>query len=155
MPGGNAANLKTVLIINGGDIECAAGDDCYDANGNMVLNGGTIKGVKENGSVTGPNSVFDPDGSLTIGENATLIAAARSGFEQNTTLSQNMITLYTDEQHSAGDTTQLVNTGGDVIAEYTPAAAYSAIVIISPKITISETYTAKIGDETHNVEIRD
>lgn len=155
MPGGNAANLKTVLIINGGDIECSAGDDCYDANGNMILNGGTIKGVKENGSVTGPNSVFDPDGSLTIGENATIIAAARSGFEQNTTLSQNTITLYTDKQHSSGDAIQLISAGGDVIAEYTPAAAYSAIVIASPKITIGETYTVKIGDETHNVEIRD
>lgn len=153
MPGGNAANLKTVLIINGGDIECSAGDDCYDANGNMILNGGTIKGVKENGSVTGPNSVFDPDGSLTIGENATIIAAARSGFEQNTTLSQNTITLYTDEQHSSGDTIQLVSSSGDVIAEYTPAAAYSAIVIVSPEITIGETYTAKVGDETHSVNV--
>lgn len=155
MPGGNAANLKTVLIINGGDIECTAGDDCYDANGNMVLNGGTIKGIKENGSVTGPNSVFDPDGSLTIGENATIIAAARSGFEQGITVPQNSITLYTDEQHSAGETIQLVSNDDDIIIEYTPAAAYSAIVIASPKITIGETYTAKIGDETHNISVNE
>lgn len=142
-------NLKDVLIINGGGIEIKAGDDCLDANGNMVLNGGTIKASEPSGAITGATGVFDPDGTITINKDVTLIAAAGSGSAPNLDLSQNTVTLYMENTHNAGDTITLKNSAGITLAEYSPAGNYRAVWIALPDLEVGESYTVTAGNETH------
>ncbi len=147
-------NQKDCLIINGGDIEMIAGDDCLDANGNIIINGGVIKATKVNGSFVGTESVIDPDGRTTINENATIIAAVGSGTSQGSlNLTQNMITVYSDTNYNPGDKIVLTNKNGKVIAEYTPNGTFKAVVIISPDIETGADYTLTVGGESTTLSV--
>ncbi len=142
-------NLKDVLIINGGDIEVKAGDDCLDANGNMVLNGGIIKTSEPNGTISGVTAVFDPDGKVTINKDVTLIAAAGSGTAPNFGISQHTVTLYTDNIHNAGDTITLKDNAGKTVVKYSPNGNYRVVWIAMPDLAVGENYTVMAGEETH------
>ena len=154
-------NMKDCLVINGGNIEAVAGDDCLDSNGNIVLNGGTVKAVKENGTFTGANSVIDPDGTLKVGENVTLVLAARGGADMGgrngnaggLSLPNNAIYLYSKTSHNANESITLKNQNGDIIAEYSPKAGYSAVLVTSPDIEMGEDYVLSVGSETHDITI--
>lgn len=146
-------NMSDCLIINGGDIEIFAEDDCLDSNGNLIINGGTIKAIKVNGTFTGANSVLDPDGTISISEGVTLIAVGSGGMQGNLTIPQNTITVYSDLSHIAGDGIVLSDENGNVIAEYTPNGNYTAVLITSPEIKTGKTYTVSMGDETETVTI--
>lgn len=145
----NKQNLKDVLIINGGDIEVKAGDDCLDANGNMILNGGTIKACEPNGTITGVTAVFDPDGTTTINKDVMIIAAAGRGSAPNFDISHNTVTLYTDDIHDAGDTIIIKDSAGKTVAEYAPSGSYRVVWIISNDLNVGQDYIVTAGKETH------
>lgn len=156
--GGNRDNMgigntSDCLIIEGGNIEVSAKDDCLDSNGNLVIKGGTIKAIKENGSFTGNNSVFDPDGKLSISAGVTLVLAGSSGTQGNMNISQNTITIYGEKTHTAGESIVLKDENGDVVTEYTPDGSYSAVLITSPYIETGKIYTVSLGTEIKEVSI--
>lgn len=146
---GGGKNLKDVVVINGGELELTAGDDCLDANGNLVINGGIIKATKTNGTVSGFEAVLDADGTVGIGENATLICAVGRGSAPNIDISQYEVTVYTDETHGEGDKITLKDSSGKVISEYTAGGSFGVVWIASPSLKKGKTYTVCIGDETH------
>lgn len=148
--GGSEADC---LVINGGDIEIYAEDDCIDSNGNLIINGGTIKAVKVNGSFTGPNSMLDADGTVEINEGVTLIAAGSGGTQGKMNIAQGYVTVYCEEEHSSGDGITLKNEKGKVIAEYTPRGSYSAVLVTAPELEKGKVYTVTVGDEVHEVTV--
>lgn len=148
--GMDGKSLKDVLIINGGDIEVNAGDDCLDANGNMVINGGIIKASEPRGSVTGFTAVFDADGTTTINKDAVVIAAAGSGTAPNLDISQRTVTLYADAAHNAGDAIILKDSAGKTLAEYSPTGSYRVVWLALPSLTAGSNYTITAGDEDHS-----
>lgn len=150
-PNGNTES--ECLIINGGNIEIFAKDDCLDSNGSLTLNGGTIKAFKENGSFTGPNSILDADGKVTINDSVTLIAAGSGGTQGSLNISQNYITIYSEQTLTSQDNIIIKDENGNTIAEYTPNGNYSAVLITSPKIEIGKTYTVSLGATTHTVSV--
>lgn len=151
--GGMGRNMKDCLIINGGDIELYSAIDCIDANGNIAINGGFIKATKSNGSVSGAEAVIDPDGQVKISENASLIFATGSANLGSLGLTQNVLTVYCDESHLSGEKITVTGALGSDVLEYTPAGSYSAVLIASPKLENGKTYTVKVGDESHKIEI--
>lgn len=151
-PGGMGKSLEDVLIINGGDITVKAGDDCLDANGNIVLSGGMIKASEPSGTIIGAAAIIDADGTVTIGENVTLIGAA-GGASAGVAVSQNTVTLYTDQMHNPGDTILLQDASGNLIAEYSPAGSFSTVWIVSPDLLTGGSYTVTAGNETHTFTI--
>ena len=152
MMGGMGRNMKDCLVITGGTITVSAGDDCLDSNGNLIVNGGTIKAVKTNGTVTGIESVFDPDGQLAISEGVTIVAAATRS-ENNINISQNSITVYGEQTNSAGDAIVLTNSAGNTLIYYSPADSYSMVYITSPLLETGNSYTVKMGANSYNAEI--
>lgn len=153
MPGGNngnnGRNMKDCLVINGGYLELYAEDDCLDSNGNLVINGGTIKATNPTGSFAGTFAVIDADGKTTISENSTLIFAAESGEERSLNLPQNTIIVYCESSHNANDKITVADADGDIIYEYTPLGKFSAVLISSEDLILGQTYTITIGEEKY------
>ncbi|MDY5230013.1 MAG: carbohydrate-binding domain-containing protein [Eubacteriales bacterium] len=151
--GGMGRNMKNCLIINGGYLELCGGDDCIDANGNMIINGGIIKATNPTGSFTGNNGVLDADGQTTIGENANIILASSSGNERSLKLTQNTIIVYCENQHTVKEQIIVSDDDGNVVYEYAPEGNFKAVLIASNNIKTGEKYTVTIGDEIFETEI--
>lgn len=151
--GNMGRNMSDCLVINGGNIEIYAEDDCLDSNGNLIINGGTIKATNPTGSFSGNFAVIDPDGQTTIGAEATLIFAAASGSERNLNLPQNSITVYAEQQHTDGETIRVTDEKGNVVAEYTPQGNYKTVLVASAQLKSGKTYTVSMGEESHSVTI--
>lgn len=149
--GGRGRAYKDCLVINGGTLTLYAEDDCLDSNGNLIINGGTVMATKTNGSFTGFESILDPDGSITIGEQAVLVFAVGKGNECSFTLSQSSILLQCDASHASGDTVTLADKNGHTLYTYTPNGTFRAVLIASASLTAGETYTLTVGDEEHEV----
>ena len=151
--GGMGRNMKNCLIINGGYLELCGGDDCIDANGNMIINGGIIKATNPTGSFTGNNGVLDADGQTTIGENSNIILASGSGNERSLKLTQNTIIVYCENQHTVKEQIIVSDDDGNVVYEYAPEGNFKAVLIASNNIKTGEKYTVTIGDEIFETEI--
>lgn len=149
--GFSGQNNKDVIIINGGNIEVTGRDDAIDVNGNLVINGGTIKLANPAGTVTGPFAALDANGSITIADGATLIAAV-SGTQANSLgITQNSIIGYAESELAAGTTVSLKDDNGDTIISYAPQEKFSAVYITSPSIEIGKNYTLEIGDTRYDI----
>ncbi len=151
LPGGMfGANQKECLIVNGGNIEIIAGDDCMDANGSLTVNGGIIKAIKENGSFSGAFGIFDPDGKLTINNNASIILAGSGG---NITTAENQISIYSEITHNANEFITITDESGKTVFEYAPKGSFRAVLISAPALEIGKDYTVTIGDESYSLTL--
>jgi len=145
--------MKECLVINGGYFEVSGGDDCIDANGNIVINGGVIKAANPTGSFTGNFGVIDADGQLTVGENAEIILASASGNERGLNLTQNAIIVYCESNHEVGEKITVSDADGNVVYDYAPTGGFKAVLIASKNIKTGEKYSITIGDEAFEAEI--
>ena len=156
-PGGNMGgmkkNMKNCLVINGGELELYAEDDCLDANGNLVINGGIIKATKSNGAFSGPEGIIDPDGQTVISDTAVLMLASGKGNERNLQLKQNTITVYCESTHSGNEKIEVLDKAGSIVYEYTPVGSYSSVLISSSQLDIGDTYKIGVGDEIYEVTL--
>ena len=151
--GGMGRNMKNCLVINGGYLELCGNDDCIDANGNLVINGGTIKATNPTGSFTGNFGVLDADGQIIISEDVNIILASSSGNEKSLSITQNTIIVYCENQHTANEQISISDANGNVVYEYAPEGNFKSVLIASNNIQTGEKYTIKIGDETFETEI--
>ena len=149
--GFSGQNNKDVIIINGGNIEVTGRDDAIDVNGNLVINGGTIKLANPVGTVTGPFAALDADGNITIADGATLIAAVSGAQANSLGITQNSIIGYAEYELAAGTTVSLKDDNGNTIISYAPQEKFSAVYITSPSIEIGKNYTLEIGDTRYDI----
>lgn len=149
--GFSGQNNKDVIIINGGNIEVTGRDDAIDVNGNLVINGGTIKLANPAGTVTGPFAALDADGNITIADGATLIAAVSGAQANSLGITQNSIIGYAESELAAGTTVSLKDDNGNTIISYAPQEKFSAVYITSPSIEIGKNYTLEIGYTRYDI----
>lgn len=149
--GFSGQNNKDVIIINGGNIEVTGRDDAIDVNGNLVINGGTIKLANPVGTVTGPFAALDADGNITIADGATLIAAVSGAQANSLGITQNSIIGYAEYELAAGTMVSLKDDNGNTIISYAPQEKFSAVYITSPSIEIGKNYTLEIGDTKYDI----
>mgnify|MGYP004668314983 CR=1 FL=1 len=149
--GFSGQNNKDVIIINGGNIEVTGRDDAIDVNGNLVINGGTIKLANPAGTVTGPFAALDADGNITIANGATLIAAVSGAQANSLGITQNSIIGYAESELAAETTVSLKDDNGNTIISYAPQEKFSAVYITSPSIEIGKNYTLEIGDTRYDI----
>lgn len=149
--GFSGQNNKDVIIINGGNIEVTGRDDAIDVNGNLVINGGTIKLANPVGTVTGPFAALDADGNITIADGATLIAAVSGAQANSLGITQNSIIGYAEYELAAGTTVSLKDDNGNTIISYAPQEKFPAVYITSPSIEIGKNYTLEIGDTRYDI----
>ena len=149
--GFSGQNNKDVIIINGGNIEVTGRDDAIEVNGNLVINGGTIKLANPVGTVTGPFAALDADGNITIADGATLIAAVSGAQANSLGITQNSIIGYAESELAAGTTVSLKDDNGNTIISYAPQEKFSAVYITSSSIEIGKNYTLEIGYTRYDI----
>ncbi len=141
---------NALLTINGGNVYVEADGDGLDANGSIVVTGGTI-------IVSGPtndgNGALDYDGSFEI-SGGTLIALGSSGMAQATsdTSEQNSIMMTYSETQKAGTLVHLEDSDGNAIVTVKPKKDYQTVVISSSKITKDSTYVLYSGGSSTEVK---
>ncbi len=151
--GSGRGDMKVCLIINGGYLELCGQDDCVDANGNILINGGTLKAANPTGSFSGNFGVIDSDGQTTIDEKASIILVSGMGNERSLKLSQNTITIYCENKHEANDKISVSDSDGNVVYEYAPKCSFKAVLIASDSLKTGEKYSVNIGSEAFEAEI--
>lgn len=141
---------NALLTINGGNVYVEADGDGLDANGSIVVTGGTI-------IVSGPtndgNGALDYDGSFEI-SGGTLIALGSSGMAQATsdTSEQNSIMMTYPETQKAGTLVHLEDSDGNAIVTVKPNKDYQTVLISSSKITKDSTYVLYSGGSSTEVK---
>lgn len=141
---------NALLTINGGNVYVDAGGDGLDANGSIVITGGTtiVSGPTDAG-----NGALDYDGTLNISD-GTLITSGSSGMAQTTsdTSEQNSIMMTYTETQKAGTLVHLEDSDGNIIATIKPEKDYQTVVISTPEIAKKNIYVWYSGGSATKVE---
>lgn len=132
-----------VLTINGGTITVDAKGDGLDANGSIVINGGT---TYVSGSTDGGNGVLDYDKTFAI-TGGVLMAAGSTGMAMtpSATSTQASIVMIYDGVQSAGTLVHLEDIDGNDIATFSPLKDYQFVVISSPSLTNGSSFHLYAG----------
>ncbi|MGE4276097.1 MAG: carbohydrate-binding domain-containing protein [Lawsonibacter sp.] len=141
------------IAISGGTITVDAGGDGIDSNGDLTVSGGTIY-------VSGPTN--SGNGALDYNSNASItggviVAVGATGMDQNfgSDSTQGSILYQLASFQAAGTVVTLKDSGGNVLASYTPAKQFQSVVISAPGVASGSTYTLTVGSETETIEMTD
>lgn len=137
---------ESLLLINGGYVYVNADGDGLDSNSDIKMTGGTVVvyGPTNNG-----NGALDYDGEFAI-EGGTLIAAGSSGMAMgvsDTSTQATIMMTFTNTQE-AGTTVYVENSNGEQVVAVAPEKAFQTIVVSSPQLQASETYSLAFGGTT-------
>ena len=149
--GGNSDSSKMqgdsslYIKITGGTVNVVARGDGVDSNGNIYITGGALY-------VTGPES--NGDSALDYEKEAvitggTVVAAGYSGMAVNFSSSSTQCSMLVNITNTVSGEVTLKDESGETLVSYTPQKSYNSVVISTPKIEISKTYTVSMaGTET-------
>lgn len=149
--GGNSDSSKMqgdsslYIKITGGTVNVVARGDGVDSNGNIYITGGALY-------VTGPES--NGDSALDYEKEAvitggTVVAAGYSGMAVNFSSSSTQGSMLVNITNTVSGEVTLKDESGETLVSYTPQKSYNSVVISTPKIEISKTYTVSMaGTET-------
>ena len=132
------------ITINGGNIYINADGDGIDSNGNLTINGGT---VKVDGPTNGGDGALDSEGTMEI-NGGTVIAASAMGMNQlpNTADKQNILNINFSGTQSGGTEVSIKETSsGKEILSYAPTKNYQNLIVSSPDIKRGAEYTVYVG----------
>ena len=138
--GGTFEVVDATINIAGGTVTVNANGDGIDSNGTATLSGGTLV---VNGPFTGGNTSLDTNGDLLL--NGATVTAGNSGdmFEAPSTNSTSgYVKISNVSNLSAGTTVQVVDSSGNVVANYKVTNSNTALILVSSsKITKGQSYT--------------
>ena len=135
------ANESCLIQINGGTIIIDAQGDGLDSNGYLEINGGT---VLINGSALDAESTMDYEyGSTITGGTVLFVGSAGMGETFGQESSQAFINTRT--QGATGNTVQLKDAAGVIVAELTAARNFQCIIASAPGMTQGDTYTISVN----------
>ena len=144
--GGSA---EYTITISGGVIYIDASGDGVDSNGDLLVTGGELY-------IDGPTSdgdgALDYDGTGTI-TGGTVVAAGSNGMAMNFGSASTQGSILLNLSGSAGQAVTVKDASGNVILTYTPAKDYRSVVVSSPELKQSETYTVSAGGQETTVTL--
>jgi phage baseplate assembly protein gpV len=141
-------NNNVFVRISGGTVDLYASRDGIDANGNVFIDGGTIK-------ISGPSQMMegaiDFDGNLLVTGGELITAGSVLSASQNST--QPVLFVSYARQQPSGSAIAIKDSRGNTLLEYTSKTAYSYSGFTSPSFRTGETYSLFINNEKR-VDIR-
>lgn len=148
----NTQNTNDVYIkISAGKLTVDASGDGIDSNGNIEVTGGEtyVFGPTNDG-----NGYLDYDGKATI-TGGIFIATGSGGMAQNFGTDSTQGSFITNLSGEAQTTLTVTDSTGKEIATVTPTKAYSSVLVSTPEIQKSKTYTVSNGTTSSEVEMTD
>lgn len=143
---------STWVRISGGSLtiinETGRDADGIDTNGDLIINGGTIRVSLPGG---GTNNAIDygseSGGKATI-SGGTLVASGGAQMAENfDESSEQPVIMYNLTETVEGGTKVLVlDADGNEILSYTPTQSFNSIFLSCPEMKVGETYTVLIGE---------
>lgn len=150
---------ETYIRISGGTItiinENGNDADGLDSNGNIYLDGGTVRiSLKGDGS----NCAIDYNsegGGECIVTGGTIVACGGSSMaEAFSSSSTQCAVLYNLGSTVTADTTfRVLDANGDEVLSYTPQCSYSSVSFSSPDLTVGETYIVVCGEQSTDLTL--
>ncbi|MBQ3718105.1 MAG: carbohydrate-binding domain-containing protein, partial [Methanomicrobium sp.] len=131
------------LTVSGGYLYINANGDGLDANGKVVMTGGT---VIIDGPINSGNGALDYDSSFTL-SGGTLIAAGSVGMAMapDSSSTQNSVMITFDSVRQAGTLVHIETAGGSEVLTYKPSKVYQSVVVSSPLLKTGESYVVYCG----------
>ena len=139
--GGFVANENLFIRITGGTIDISTPIDGFDSNGNVFIEGGTLK---ISASSMGMDGAIDMDGRFTL-TGGELITAGSS--PSPTMATQPVILVSYTYQLASGSLIAIKDSDGNTLLEYTSKIACSLSAFTSPSFVVGETYSLFINGE--------
>ncbi len=146
----NSSNSNVQIQINGGTIYVDADGDGLDANGTILMTGGTVTvaGTSSNG-----NGALDFDCGFKV-TGGNLVVYGASGMWQNPSLTSEQYSLCFGINGSSGDEIIIKDEEGDIISEFKTDKTYGAILVSNDSLKDGNTYTLYInGEEKSSLKI--
>lgn len=137
------------ITILGGTITIDSSGDGIDSNGALTVSGGEIY---VSGPTSDGDSALDYDGSATI-TGGTVIAAGYSGMAQNFGTDSTQGSILLTSRSTSTETIRVTDESGSVLAEFTPAKAYTCVIVSTPALKQGGTYTVTMGGESTDVTL--
>ncbi|MFA6934457.1 MAG: carbohydrate-binding domain-containing protein [Sphaerochaetaceae bacterium] len=137
-----------LLLISGGNITASASGDGLDSNGSLLISGGTT-------IVYGPTN--DGNGALDYGisgqiTGGTLIAFGSSGMAQGVSSTVQPTMLISTSSQAAG-TKMSLKQSSSTILEATSLKAFSSVVISTPLLEASGSYSLNLGSSSQSITL--
>lgn len=137
------------ITISGGTIRIDASGDGIDSNGDLNVSGGEIY---VSGPMSDGDSALDYDSTATV-TGGTVVAAGYSGMAQNFGSDSTQGSILLTCQSASTETIRVTDASGNVLAEFTPAKAYTCVVVSTPALTQGSTCTVTMGGQSTNVTL--
>ena len=145
-PGANtfsSQNGGRELVINGGKIVVKSNGDGLDSNGSISITGGDITVA---GATNGGNGALDYDQSCVV-TGGSLIVYGANGMWQNPSNTSTQYSIAFASTGKSGDTIELKDSSGNVIASTKTLMNYGMICISNSKLQKGETYILYVNGE--------
>lgn len=137
------------ITISGGTIRIDASGDGIDSNGDLNVSGGEIY---VSGPMSDGDSALDYDSTATV-TGGTVVAAGYSGMAQNFGSDSTQGSILLTCQSASTETIRVTDASGNVLAEFTPAKAYTCVVVSIPALAQGSTCTVTMGGQSTNVTL--
>ena len=138
----SAVDGDIFIRISGGNLTLYAPCDGLDSNGNIFIEGGSIK---ISGPSQGMEGAIDLDGTMLITGGEFITAGSVLNVSAEST-QPSLLVSYKSQQPS-GSVIEIKSADGETILEYTTAIAYTMSGFTSPSFAIGETYALYIDGE--------
>jgi hypothetical protein len=136
--------------VTGGTLDILAGHDGIDSNGNLFLEGGTLK---VSGPSQGMEGAIDFDGSFIITGGELITAGSVININEST---QPVVLVAYTRQLASGSIMTIRDSGGNTILEYTSRNACTISGFTSPLFELGKTYSLYInGQKRVDIAIND
>ncbi len=163
--GSEGIESKSILTINDGNIAVTSYDDCINATGSLVINGGTIycyssnnDGIDSNGTLTitgglivssgttSPEEGFDCDQNTFKITGGTILGVGGASSTPTSSVSTQRSVIY-GGSGTSGQYISIVSSGGESILNYKLPRSYSQMTLLfsSPSLISGGSYTIYSG----------
>jgi hypothetical protein len=134
-----SANSGYYVRVTGGVIDALGASDGIDSNGNVFLDGGTVRLSAQSMGMSG---AIDFNGSLTI-TGGDLITAGSSLNPSSQSTQPSLLVSYSSS-HPSGSALALKDADGNVVLSYTSRIPFTASAFASPKLEVGKTYVLSV-----------
>lgn len=153
--------VTPTITINGGSVtiinETGRDADGLDSNGDIYINGGTVRVSLTN---SGTNSAIDyasESGGVCVVNGGSVIACGSYGMAEHfdETSSQPAILYNFSTGAEAGTTFSIEDADGNVLVTYDVPCSYSSVNVSIPELTIGESYIVVVGEQEEEITLEE